>query len=384
MLKCASMKITLKTLIFLSLLSFFTHFAPNAYAIFDPLSSANNKFGIHIISPTPTEASLAASLVNSAGGDWGYVTLVIEERDRDVNKWQQFFNILKEKHLIPIARMATHSQEGVWVTPTATAALSWAEFLNQLTWPTKNRYVLIYNEPNHGSEWGGNVDPAQYATMLSLTIDALKSRSQDFFVLNAGFDASAPGQLPNFGDEVWFLQKMNEAVPGIFNKLDGWSSHSYPNPNFVGLPTDGGRGTVKTYQWELEFLQSLGLAKTLPVFITETGWRHRSDPTFLEVVSGYYQEAFTRVWNDQNIVAVTPFLLNYLEPPFNNFSFLGAKGQAYPVYTAVQNLPKPSGQPQLNIVPEVAGVDLSLQSMDLKTKEQKFNFWDFLSMVNPF
>ncbi|QQG43341.1 MAG: hypothetical protein HYW45_04070 [Candidatus Daviesbacteria bacterium] len=353
-------------------------------AITDPLSVTNNKFGIHIISPTSDEASQAASLVNSSGGDWGYVTLVIEDKDKDVNKWQNFFNTLTDKHLIPIVRIATHPADGAWVSPTATAALAWADFLNQLTWPIKNRYVLIYNEPNHGAEWGGNVNPDQYATILSLTIDALKSRSSDFFVLNGSLDASSPQQLPELADEIWFLQKMNEAVPGIFNKLDGWSSHSYPNPNFAGLPTDSGRGSIKTYQWELETLKSLGLAKNLPVFITETGWKHQGDQSFFEELSNYYQAAFTQSWTDPNIVAITPFLLNYLEPPFNSFSFLGPQGQIYPFYTAVQSLPKLTGQPQLNLLPEVKGIDLDLQSVDLKTKEPEFNLWTFLTMVGPF
>ena len=51
----------------------------------------NNKFGIHIISPVPKEASDAASLVNQ-NGDWGYVTFLIQSNDRNKDKWQEFFN----------------------------------------------------------------------------------------------------------------------------------------------------------------------------------------------------------------------------------------------------------------------------------------------------
>ena len=51
------------------------------FAIVDPLSVPNNKFGIHIISGTPDESSPSSSLVNSTGGDWGYITFLIESKD---------------------------------------------------------------------------------------------------------------------------------------------------------------------------------------------------------------------------------------------------------------------------------------------------------------
>ena len=75
-------------------------------AITDPLSVPNNKFGIHIISASPDESSPAAKLVNT-NGDWGYITVLIESKDRNQGKWQEFFNDLRRRHLIPIVRLAT-------------------------------------------------------------------------------------------------------------------------------------------------------------------------------------------------------------------------------------------------------------------------------------
>src|SRR3989339_833535 len=60
-------------------------------AIVDPLAVPNNRFGIHIIGATPDESSPAANLVNT-NGDWGYVTFLIESKDRNHEKWQEFFN----------------------------------------------------------------------------------------------------------------------------------------------------------------------------------------------------------------------------------------------------------------------------------------------------
>ncbi len=335
-----------------------------AYGITDPTNVPNNKFGIHIISPTIDEASPAAVLVNSSGGDWGYITVLVESKNRDVSAWQKFFDELRKRHLIPIVRLATKPLNASWKIPYDKEYEAWASFLDNLIWPTKNRYVVIYNEPNHGKEWGGQTDPGSYAKVLSDTIDALKKKSDDFFVLNAGFDQAAPQKMPELMDEEKFLEAMNEAVPGIFNKLDGWVSHSYPNPGFAGSPADSGKGSIRGWFWELQTLKKFGLNKNLPVFITETGWKHaeginldKSLPD-ADTVAQNFKDAFQNAWSSSQIVAVTPFLLNYQEPPFDHFSFKKLTGEPqnqkilglqypeyYSHYQAIADLPKTTGHP---------------------------------------
>jgi len=366
-----------KFFIFLLLFTLhFTLFTSPASAIVDPLSSPNNKFGIHIIGANADEASPAAALVNSSGGDWGYITVLIESKNRDQKAWQKFFDDLRRRHLIPIVRIATEpvsspiSGQAFWKLPYEGEEVAWADFLDSLVWPVKNRYVVIYNEPNHALEWGNKVDAVSYARVLDKTITALKSKNDDFFVLNAGLDASAPNKLPFYQDEVSFTAEMESAVPGIFNRLDGWVSHSYPNPNFAGSPDDYGKGTVWTWEWEREFLEGMGVKK-LPIFITETGWKHAEGIKYdsrlpsVELVSRNFKEAFTKCWIDSAIVAVTPFLLTYQEEPFDRFSFKKHTGESqnekilpagrdilgveypdyYPMYQAIQSLPKVSGRP---------------------------------------
>lgn len=342
---------------------------PQVEAAYDPLSVPNNKYGIHIISPASEEASHSAELVNT-NGDWGYVTLLIESKDRNPQKWQSFFDELRRRHLVPLVRIATGSEGTYWKRPYEGEEVAWADFLNSLNWPTKNRYVIVYNEPNHATEWGNTVDAKNYAQTLDKTITALKAKSEDFFILNAGFDASAPEKRPAYQDQYTYMVEMNNEVPGIFNRLDGWSSHSYPNPGFVGSPNDSGRKSVRGYLWELEVLKELGVEKPLPVFITETGWKHsegrKTDNSLPSVdeVSDYYKRAFENAWADKRIVAVTPFLLSYQDEPFDHFSFkkyTGGKQQPilhedayvlgiqfpefYPQYYTLKNSPKTNGKP---------------------------------------
>lgn len=336
---------------------------PIVKATYNPLSVPNNKVGIHIISATPEESSPAALLANT-NGDWGYVTVLMESGDLKLDKWQTFFDDLRRRHLIPLVRLATHPDGEFWVRPFENEESTWADFLDKLNWPTKNRYVIVYNEPNQAHEWGNQVDATSYAQTLDKTIAALKAKSADFFVLNAGLDASAPQKLPAYQEEASFISEMNQAVPGIFNKLDGWVSHSYPNPGFVGSANGSGKGTVRTFSWERQLLRDSGLTKNLPIFITETGWKHaeginyeRGLPTADEVAQNYL-ESFENAWTDPEIVAVTPFLLNYQDSPFDHFSFKKYTGEKqnqkilgveypdyYPSFNSLANLIKVSGLP---------------------------------------
>ena len=82
------------------------------YAIEDPLAVSNNRFGIHIFAEN--DLLDAVTLVNSSGGDWGYVTFVIREDERDKSRWQRVFNNLRLLHLIPIIRIASSQEEYGW------------------------------------------------------------------------------------------------------------------------------------------------------------------------------------------------------------------------------------------------------------------------------
>ncbi|MFC1625677.1 hypothetical protein ACFL1Q_01410 [Patescibacteria group bacterium] len=329
----------------------FSFSSNDAFAIYDPLKIPNNYFGIHIADTNDLED--AQRLVNSSGGDWGYVTFVITEAERDHGRWQKVFNQMRKLHLIPIVRIASKAKGDVWEKPQEAEINNWIAFLNSLNWVIKNRYVIISNEPNHAKEWGGKVDPEAYSSYLKEFSMKLKETSDDFFVLPAGLDASANNGKDTM-DEALFLRKMLEANPDIFSYVDGWVSHSYPNPDFSGNVTDRGKGTVTTYDWELSCLRSLGIDKPLPVFITETGWRHTVGQE--GDISSKLTYAFDYIWNDNRVVAVTPFILNYTHPPFDVFSWKRDEFSFYNFYFDMQKIEKIKGEP----VQEVRGDILTI------------------------
>lgn len=225
-------------------------FRGKALAVYDPLSVANNRFGIHIVNISDLED--AAKLVNSAGGDWGYVTLVITKNDRNTPKWQEVFDKMRGLHLIPIVRIATAPDGENWEKPSFGEIDGWVAFLNSLNWVVKNRYVVIANEVNLGKEWGGEVNPEEYATYLKSFSQKLKVVNSDFFILPAGFDASLKTSKTSL-DETVYLRRMLAKEPDVFEAVDGWTSHSYPNPAFSGSAFAHGRGSVRTFAIRLRF-----------------------------------------------------------------------------------------------------------------------------------
>jgi hypothetical protein len=318
-----------------------------AHATYDPLSVPNNKFGIHIL--FPEEISDAAPLVNSSNGDWGYVTIPIQVSDKNVNKWQKFMDDCARRHLIPLVRLATTGDyfvKGSWSQPSNYDVLDFANFLNSLNWPTKNRYVIIFNEPNRGDEWGGTPDPATYAQILDYSAQIFKQTNPNFFVIAAGLDNAAANTSGQSIDEFTFMQQMNDAVPGIFGKVDGLSSHSYPNPGFTASPSNNRMG-IYSFNYQNDLVEQL-TGKKLPIFITETGWT--SDKVSDETQINYYADAFSNYWSDQQVVAVTPFILRADSGSFVQFTFL-KNGSATQVYNAYKNMQKVKGQPQIDYVP---------------------------------
>src|SRR3989344_1778938 len=332
-------------LLFLCLLYLFTNHT--AHAVCDPLTVPNNKFGMHIL--FQSEIHDAAPFINSNGGEWGYVTIPIQALDKDLEKWQLFMDEARTRKVIPILRIATENfyfDTKVWKKPRSEDVIDFANFLNALDWPVKNRYVVIFNEVNRGDEWGGEVNPKEYAELLSFAVSVFKSVNQDFYIISAGLDNAAPNQPAKYMDQFTYMQQMNEAVPGIFNQVDAVSSHAYPNPGFLEPPTSVTQKSISSFTYEREFLKSIS-QKKLPIFITETGWD--AEKLGHEKTGEYYKQAFESVWSDPDIVAITPFIYKAGDGPFKKFSFLNPDGSKTKQYEIIGNMTKVKGQPPISL-----------------------------------
>lgn len=348
----------------------FAFSAGNAHAIVDPLSVPNNKFGVHIL--FTSELEKARKLLNSSLGDWGYVTIPIQAGDKDPEKWQKFMTEAGEKHIIPIIRIATENHyfnTSVWRKPDGADILDFANFLNSLEWPVKNRYVIIFNEVNRGDEWEGSPNPAEYARILSYATEVFKSLSPDFFIISAGLD-NASANSSTAMNQYNFMSLMNEEVPGIFNQIDGLGSHSYPNPAFSQVPWSTSDMGISSFKFEKELAQSLS-GKNLPIFITETGWSRDKLPDSL--IASHFAYAFESVWLDKDVVAVTPFLLQAGTVPFSQFSLLTEGGDYNEISDMLYKITKVQGKPIVNEIPS-AVLSPNSSYVPYKTFSQKPQF----------
>ena len=361
-----------KSLFFLFFLFVLVLAAPveRADALFDPVARPNNFSGIHIL--FPSELSEAASLVNAKTGEWGYVTIPIQTGDKDLDKWQSFMDEAKKHKLIPIIRLATSADRentSVWAKPTTLEILDFANFLNSLNWPVENRYIIAFNEMNRFDEWGGEApNPKEYADLLSYTVEVFKERNPNFYVIMGGLDNASPNDRVKYMDNLVYMNEMVAYNPEIFNKIDAFASHSYPNPGFSAPPLQNKVEGITTYQFEYNLINSHTVKKK-PVFITETGWD--SAKLSETVIAKYYEIAYQNFWNKDKdkIVAITPFLLNSQGGPFDIFSFVKS-GKQTKYYEVSAKMEKTKGQPLLEAVQGIATKKITDFQKLVKAKDE--------------
>jgi hypothetical protein len=334
-------------LFFLILNTYYLILATNIFA------SGKNIFGLHLTQLSDVQQ--AKNIINSSGGDWGYVTIVLPLNQMDKNAWQDFMDNCRQHHLIPIVRLATIVDQGNWKVPSPSDIDHLADFLSSLNWPSTPKHIVLFNEINHASEWGGQVNINQYTDLALYTIQKFKSIDTGFYIMGAGLDLAAPTKLPDYLSAPDTYRQIYSHNPDYFQKIDGLASHSYPNHGFVGKPTDTGQHSINGYLWELNFIKSLGVSKTYSIFITETGWPHRegiikNNAYYSVATSAKFLEQALNIWSkDPQITAVTPFIFNYPNKPFDHFSWLDSSESLYPPYQGLISLSKTANTPiQIN------------------------------------
>lgn len=201
-----------------------------------------------------------------------------------------------------------------------------------MPWSSDRRYIIVGNEVNHAAEWGGELDPVTYTNYLTFASQWARSVDSDFFILPAALDLDAPNSSKT-REAIGYLRDMLIYKPDLLDFIDGWNSHSYPNPAFSAPPTAIGKNSLRGYQTELALMAEYS-DRQLPVFITETGWRQTIRNQRL--LANYYDYAVKNVWSDPRVVAVTPFVLQGAPGQFAAFSFLDAQQKPTAQFVAYQ------------------------------------------------
>jgi hypothetical protein len=324
-----------------------------------------NRFGIGFVGPgDPSDLDRAADLA----GPGGFVKLIFPGVRRDTAgpdaPWSMAIRDAYARDLVPVVRVGPPWDDGavreqadpgsdhLRYTELAAAYRRVVEGLPlRAGWPI---YVEVHNEPNLCYEWrctagsvaGGWISGAQmaaeYAALLRDVADALHAIGDSrVHVLNAGL---APGgvrrcECGTDGFEAGntsldFLRDMQSAVADVFDRVDGFASHSYPAAGFghtFFVPYDRASTGLHVFDRELE---TIGHPE-LDVFLTETGWcqpgeRCRENGGSRDDIAGWTEAAYRDVWlTHPRVRAVMPFILR--DPAWNDFAWVDPAGAPYPV-----------------------------------------------------
>lgn len=298
-------------------------------------AQAGEVLGIHILSPN--EISEVDTLLRTEKNkdDWVHVTIPFTLNDVDKKaEWQHFFHLCKEKKIVPIVRLTTRFADEAWQIPNKKEIVTLVETLSAFEWPTEQRLVIVFNEPNHSKEWGSTINPESYAQVLRFAADWMHTEKKNFVVLPAGLDLAAPNGRSTM-EAFAYWQRVLKADPEVFEVVDAWNSHSYPNPAFSSPPQKQGKDSLRGFNHELAFLKKY-TDKEFPVYITETGWEiNRKTQNY---IAQYYQYAAKNIWSHPQVKAVTPFILKGSPGPFAEFSFIDESGQATRQFQAYRSI----------------------------------------------
>ncbi len=296
---------------------------------------AGEVLGVHILHPYELDDVLGLIRTEQNKDSWQYVTIVYGLDDIvQHDEWQRFFDRCREQKIIPIVRLVTKADGASWRVPSTMDIVRLADGLSQLNWPTDERLIIAFNEPNHANEWGGKVDPESYADTLQFTADWFHTEDKGYKILPAGLDLAAPNGGSTM-EAFTFWKKSLEYNPRLLDSVDDWNSHSYPNPGFSSSPTRNTQNSLRGFQHELSFLKNYS-DREWGVYITETGWEQNASTS--RWLSQYYQYAVDHIWSDPHVKAVTPFLLHGAPGPFSSFSFFDRQGNKTLQYQAYRKV----------------------------------------------
>lgn len=335
-----------------------------------PPEPAAHPFGIGLVGPGSTmDLDLTADLVGPGGHVKMIFPGVTSATAGPEADWVRAVSDAHARQLIPVIRMGPpwgdlrvryQSDDGTRRSYTNLAA-AYRRVVEGL--PLRDGgplWVEVHNEPNLCYEWvcdrgdvpGDWIGYAQvaheYASLLRDVADALHAIGDPRIrVLNAGL---APGgavrcECGGEGFEAGitsldFLREMKVGVPDVFERVDGFASHSYPAQGegwgfFV--PFDESLTGLRYFARELEIV-----GRDLPVLMTETGWcvpgsRCSGGTGDREQVADWTVRAYREVWQpDDRIHAIMPFMLR--DGAWSDFEWVTADGTPQPVYTRVRAL----------------------------------------------
>lgn len=280
--------------------------------------AVNNPYGAHIFLQDympPADVSNHLTWARRLTSANGYMKQLIYPITNSTSgpsaSWVNFVQVCYDKRLIPVLRIATTIQNGVWVKPVADAPGDYTSFANAVKRviqglpldATLPLYVEVLNEPNNNGEWSGQTNPAEYAQVLEDVAAALHSIDPRVKVTNSGL---SPG---GDYDNRQFIRAMFTAVPNLGQSIDAWASHPYCGDTPPEQNNHNGNAPVPllaidSFSLELAVLSEYMDISNLKVIATEGGFSGVDEDT----EAAYMMRAFRDYWSQwPEVLGICPW-----------------------------------------------------------------------------
>jgi O-antigen ligase len=183
-----------------------------------PLAPPQRGVGVNVALEQHDEAQLQAELaqINQAGFSWIRQTFPWAQIEPEQGRfdWAQWDRIVQ--HSGDFNLIAVLDTSPTWASTSSlqppTSTLQFANFARSLALRYGDRidYYQIWDEPNLGDRWRGEVNPIEYAEMLRQARDAIKQVDPTATIVLAGLAPTVETSEANLADWL-FLRRLYEA-----------------------------------------------------------------------------------------------------------------------------------------------------------------------------
>ena len=199
------------------------------YGFPDPIAPPTQGLGVDVALEQYTAAQLEANLSQIKAAGFSWIRQVFPwsqiEPEQGQFEWAQWDRIVQASSGLNVIAVLDTSPS--WVAPSnlqpPISTLQFANFarLFALRYGDRIDYYQIWDEPNLGDRWNGEVNPVQYAEMLRQARDAIKQVDPTATIILAGLAPTVETTSSNMADWL-YLRRLYEAGAGnLFDVVAG-------------------------------------------------------------------------------------------------------------------------------------------------------------------
>lgn len=266
--------------------------------------------GTHLtVHNDPDTLSYVRGAYDRLYADWAPVVYMMSYTEASqADQVTEIANRFARYRLMPTFRIVS-DYTGTWSVPTSSQALAAARGLAyglaRASLP-RQAVVVVGNEVNMDSEWGGNANPVGYWEILRIFVE---NAGGNYLVANSPLNTSFHASEGYAAADFWNQLITHDQASGlnILNQLGALAFNSYALQGCADY-SDCGR---LSWLWEIQdILRPRGINTNKPKVLTEFGPDPNNRP------SNYYQYHLTLLQNTQSdflnngVIAVTPLALD--------------------------------------------------------------------------